>query len=128
MITLFSGCEEVSLCSELSGAGTERFPEVAEYAGAAETAMKKPEMHKSHRRKRALITDPSPPPGGEGGTSWNQSRENSLRLWLEIANGFFRAPLPSRPGLIPAIHTFLRIPRDDMPTLAIDFAKHLHLR
>jgi hypothetical protein len=32
-------------------------------------------------------------PWGEGGTSWNQSRENSLRLWLEIANGFFR-PLP----------------------------------
>jgi hypothetical protein len=64
-------------------------------------------------------------PWGEGGTSWNQSRENSLRLWPEIANGFFR---PSRPSLIPAHTHFPGIPRDDIPTLAIDFAKHLHLR
>src|SRR5260370_21013892 len=63
MITLFSGCEEVSLCSELSAAGKERFLEVAEWAGAAEAAAKRPKTHKNRRRKRALITDPSPPPG-----------------------------------------------------------------
>jgi hypothetical protein len=50
------------------------------------------------------MTNPSPPPGVKAAHPWNHSRENSLPLWRDIANGFFgpptRSPILTTPAFL----------------------------